>query len=241
MKKNVTNTQNWFQNWANEYDNTVGKVKRHHKLLDLAVQLSEVKRHEKVLDIGSGTGLLSLKFLAKRDCLITAIDSSSQMLKIFENKIEQCRLSDKISCIVQSAENMNFPKNHFDIAAATVVLHHVKDKYAVIKKIFDSLKPGGRFVLGEIDMDTTGDVQDPNRLLRIIDYLKEEFALAMKEGGVQAFNRMYDNGKKHILNDGEFCISLHQWKSICKKAKFKNVTITPLKEFEWFKVLVATK
>lgn len=241
MKKNVTNTQDWFQNWANEYDNTLGKVKRHHKLLDLVVKLSNVKKHEQVLDIGSGTGLLSLKFLAKRDCLITAIDSSSQMLKIFENKIEQCHLSDKISCIVQSAENMNFPRNHFDIAAATVALHHVKDKYTVIKKIFDCLKTDGRFVLGEIDMDTTGDVQDPSRLLRIIDYLKEEFALAIKEGGIQAFNRMYDNGKKHILNDGEFCISLNQWKDICKRAKFQNVTITPLKEFEWFKVLVATK
>jgi hypothetical protein len=84
-------------------------------------------------------------------------------------------------------------------------------------------------------------LQDPKRLLRIIDYLKEEYALAIKEGGIEAFNRMYDNGRKHILNDGEYCINFKQWKHICKKAKFKKITITPLPEFEWFKVLIAIK
>jgi hypothetical protein len=52
---------------------------------------------------------------------------------------------------------------------------------------------------------------------------------------------MYDNGKKHILNDGEYCISFNQWKDLCKKANFSKVTINPLPNFKWFKVLVATK
>jgi len=34
-----------------------------------------------------------------------------------------------------------------------------------------------------------------------MDYLKEELTLALKDGGIAAFSRMYDNGKKHILND----------------------------------------
>jgi hypothetical protein len=111
----------------------------------------------------------------------------------------------------------------------------------VIKKILNLLKPGGRFLIGDIDMDTTGDLNDPKRMLRILDYLKEEYALALKEGGVEAFSRMYDNGKKHILNDGEYCISFKQWKDICVKAGFKNIKIKALPEFEWFKVLIAVK
>ena len=63
----------------------------------------------------------------------------------------------------------------------------------------------------------------------------------MKEGGVQAFERMYDNGKKHILNNGEYCIGFSQWAKLCRNAGFKNVEVYPLKGFEWFKVLVATK
>ena len=55
----------WFQDWANEYDTTLGKIKRHHKLLDFVVKESGIKRNDHILDIGCGTGLLSLKFLKK--------------------------------------------------------------------------------------------------------------------------------------------------------------------------------
>jgi ubiquinone/menaquinone biosynthesis C-methylase UbiE len=241
MQKAIKQNQEWFQEWANEYDNTLGKVKRHHKLLDLTVKLSGINKGDQVLDIGCGTGLLSLKFLSKKDCKIIAIDSSAQMLKIFQEKISNLNLGDKIECANYSAENMKFEPNQFDIIAATVALHHVKEKEPVIRRIHNFLKTGGRFVIGEIDMDTTGNLENTKRLLRILNYLKEEFALAMKEGGLQAFERMYDNGKKHILNDGEYCIDFDQWAKICKKNGFKKIEITPLKEFEWFKVLVATK
>jgi SAM-dependent methyltransferase len=136
---------------------------------------------------------------------------------------------------------MDFKFLQFDIIAATVALHHVEHKQPVINNIYDFLKDGGRFVIGEIDMDTTGRLEDPRRLVRILQYLNDELVLAMKEGGVQAFERMYDNGKKHILNDGEYCIGFDQWAQLCKNAGFKTVEVSPLKGFAWFKVLVATK
>jgi ubiquinone/menaquinone biosynthesis C-methylase UbiE len=241
MKHVNEDNREWFQEWANEYDNTLGKVKRHHKLLDLVVKVSGIKRNDHILDIGCGTGLLSLKFLNTTDCTITAIDSSSQMLKIFQEKIEKFNLTEKIHCAQESAEDMNFKPDQFDIIASTVALHHVKCKEPVIKNVYTSLKGGGRFVIGEIDMDTTGRPDDPGRLLRILNYLEEEFVLAMREGGIPAFERMYDNGKKHILNDGEYCIGFSQWTKLCRNAGFKNVEVSPVKGFEWFKVLVATK
>jgi len=234
-------TKNWFKDWANEYDNTLGKVQRHHKLLDLVVDSSEIKDGDIVLDIGCGTGLLSLKFLKKADCSIYGIDSSPEMLEIFKDKISKLDLSEKITCGLKEAENVDFENESFDIVASTVTLHHVIDKFSVIKKILNLLKPGGRFLIGDIDMDTTGDLCDPERMLRILDYLKEEYALALKEGGVEAFSRMYDNGKKHILNDGEYCISFKQWKDICLEAGFNSIKIKALPEFEWFKVLIAVK
>ncbi len=241
MKKQNTVTKDWFKDWSNEYDNTLGKVQRHHKLLDLVVDSSGVKDGDKVLDIGCGTGLLSLKFLEKVDCLIYGIDSSPEMLEIFKGKIKELNLSNKISLELEDAENIDFEDEEFDIIASTVTLHHMKDKYPAIKKIYELLKAGGKFVLGDIDVDTTGNLEDPERLLRILGFLKDEFILALKEGGVQAFSRMYDNGKKHILNDGEFCVSFKQWEEICKGAGFKKVTIRPLSKFKWFKVLVAIK
>lgn len=241
MAQITGDTHEWFQDWANDYDATLGKVSRHHDLLDTAVKASGIRQHDRVLDIGCGTGLLSLKFLGAADCRIKAIDSSARMLALFQEKIERYNLADRIQCIQEPAEDMECAPGEFDIIAATVSLHHVKEKGPVIRKIYDSLKEGGRFVLGDIDMDTTGRLDDPGRLKRILDYLARELELAMKEGGVQAFERMYDNGKKHILNDGEYCISFDQWAALCRNAGFPQVDIIPLQEYQWFKVLVAIK
>ena len=239
-RKNIV-TKKWFGNWANEYDQTLGKIKRHHKLLDLVVESSKVKKNDRVLDLGCGTGLLSLKYLKKTDCFISGIDSSAEMLSIFKKKIKKLGLGKKITCKLEDVENLNFNSRMFDVIASTVALHHIKNKYPAIKKIHKALKNGGKFVLGDIDMDTTGKLTDPKRLIRIIDCLKNEFALAIHEGGLDVFNRMYDNGKKHILNNGEYCVSFKQWEAICRKANFKNITVKALPGFEWFKVLSATK
>jgi ubiquinone/menaquinone biosynthesis C-methylase UbiE len=241
MISNKKESAEWFKDWANEYDDTLGKIDRHHKLLDLVVELSKVKNGQRVLDVGCGTGLLSLKFLQKADCFITGIDSSSEMLSIFSDKIKKLGLSDRIVYKLEDAAALDFKADSFDIAASTVALHHLKNKYPTINKIHDILKPEGKFVLGDIDMDTTGNVTDPKRLLRMLEWLTEEFVLALTWGGTEAFSRMYDNGKKHILNDGEYCISFEQWKNLCDEAGFSEVTVHSLPGFKWFKVLVATK
>lgn len=209
--------------------------------MDLVVRESNVKPNDLILDIGCGTGLLALKFMNESDCRITGIDSSQEMIDIFKEKIAFLNLNEKMDYQTGDLEDMEFDDGTFDIISSTFSLHHIRDKYPMILKIYKMLKMGGRFILGEIDMDTTGDVRDPKRLMRIMDYLKMEFSLAIKEGGVKAFSRMYDNGKKHILNDGEYCISFKQWKTLCEKANFKNIMIKAVSGFEWFKVLVAVK
>lgn len=199
------------------------------------------KKDQKVLDIGCGTGLLSLKFFEKAECFITGIDRSPEMLAIFAEKNRKRGLSERISCKLEDAKTLKFNRNSFDIVPSTVTLHHLKNKYPTIKKIHDIIKPQGRFVLGDIDMDTTGDIADPKRLLRLLQWLNEEFVLALTQGRIEAFSRMYDNGKKHILNDGEYCINFKQWKNLCDKAKFNKIAINSLSNFKWFKVLVAIK
>jgi ubiquinone/menaquinone biosynthesis C-methylase UbiE len=231
----------WFGNWAAEYDETIGKIGTHHNLLDMVVESSHVQANSNILDIGCGTGLLALKFLQKTNCHITGVDSSKEMLDVFESKAKSFGIKGQILYKHEDLEDMEFGEEEFDIISSTFSLHHIEDKRTMIEKIYKMLKTGGRFIIGEIDLDTTGDVRDPNRLMRIMDYLKMEFSLALKEGGVNAFSRMYDNGKKHILNDGEYCVSFKQWEEMCQNANFITINIKPVPDFEWFKVLTAIK
>ncbi len=234
-------TRRWFGQWANEYDATLGRLGRHHQMLDLAVRFSGVKKGDRVLDVGCGTGLLSLKFLERADCRVVAADSSADMLRLFQDKIDALDLQPRVRCVRQDAARLRFPRRSFDIVAATVALHHVQDKLPMLRTIRGILKPGGRFVLGDVDVDTTGDHTDPQRLARILEFLKAEIVLALKEGGLPAFNRMYDNGKRHILNLGEYCVSARQWKALCLRAGFRRVAVRPVPSFRWFKVVVAAR
>ena len=241
MKEMNSSTQKWFKEWSNEYDQTLGKIKRHHEMLNIVVEVSKVKDGDHILDIGCGTGLLSLKFLEAAECTITGIDLSEDMLNIWKDRIEKLNLQNRVNIKLMNAEKMDFEDSTFDIIASTVTLHHVKNKQPTLNKIYRLLKPGGRFVIGDLDVDASGDLNDVKRLRHILDYLKEELTLALQDGGVDAFIRMYDNGKKHILNDGEYCINFKMWANLCRNAGFKNITTTPVESFKWLKVLCAVK
>lgn len=238
-RKNVT--KNWFSNWSNEYDKTLGKIGFHSDLLSMVVKHTAIKKNDNVLDIGCGTGLLSLKLLQKADCGITGIDNSKEMMAVFQDKIQRLKLTSKITCKMMDANELNFEKETFDKVVSSVTLHHLKNKTKLIKKVYKILKPGGIFVIGEIDMDTSGKHNDVNRLKRILKVLEQEWICAMKNVGKEAFIRMYDNAKKHIFNDGEYCISLKQWADHCRKAGFDSVIVKKLSRYKEFGVVVARK
>ena len=210
-------------------------------MLDLAVKMSKVKDSEHVLDIGCGTGLTSLKFLQAADCTVHGIDLSQDMLDIWKHKMEKLDLAGRVTMELGDITNLELEDSIFDIVASTVTLHHIVDKQPVIDKIYRILKPDGRFILGELDLDSSGDLKDVKRLSYMMDFVKEEVSFALATGGVDAFNRMYDNCKKHILRDGEYCISLKMWSELCEKAGFERIDIAPVGSSNWRKVLCAEK
>lgn len=239
MKKDKAVTRRWFDCWSNEYDRTLGRISFHRGLLDLVVRNAGVKDGDRVLDIGCGTGLLSLKLLQRRECFVTGIDYSREMAAIFEGKIRALGLQQKASVLIMDADGLRFAKSSFDVVVSSVALHHLKDKVPVLKAVARILKPGGTFVIGEIDMDTTGSHRDPERLRRILRVLEQEWIPALKDAGVETFVKMFDNGKKHILNEGEYCVSLQQWAALCRKAGFRIIAVKRVPRYEAFGIVVA--
>jgi ubiquinone/menaquinone biosynthesis C-methylase UbiE len=241
IKRNKTITRDWFNQWSNQYDQTLGRISYHLRLLDLLVKDSGVKDNDRVLDLGCGTGLLSLKLLEKAGCFITGIDNSEEMISIFKEKIKKFKLEDRINCLLMDFDSLNFKNNFFDLIVSSVALHHLKDKLTTLKKLHRFLKPKGTLLIAELDMDTTGRHTDIKRFKRILKVLEQEWIFALKDAGVEAFNKMYFNGIKHILNQGDYCLSLNQWASICRRVGFNKVFIRRVLGHEVFGVVVAKK
>ncbi len=100
------------------------------------------------LEYGAGTGLTS--FLIKdyfRE--ITMMDSSSEMLRIMNEKIERLR-AHNLKAIYFDLEKRDWQNGKFDIIISQMVLHHVADIDNIIKKFHMMLNPGGFIAIGDL-------------------------------------------------------------------------------------------
>lgn len=110
-----------------------------------AEQLPSAK-HCAILDLGCGTGLeLEAYFALNLFADITGIDLSEGMLSALKNKFP-----DKTFHLICGFYfDIPFGKNQFDAAVSVESLHHFtsEQKLSLYKKLFDSLKEDGYFVL----------------------------------------------------------------------------------------------
>ena len=102
----------------------------------------------RILDLGCGTGYLA-NLLAERvgpQGKVVAVDPDPARIKV---AVETYGGKSNLEFVV--ANGANFPVDQYDIVTCSVVVHWIEDKEAVFKRVFESLKPGGRFAF------TTGD------------------------------------------------------------------------------------
>jgi SAM-dependent methyltransferase len=107
------------------------------------------------LEIGCGTGAFSRR-LAQRAQRVTAIDLSSEMIRVARSRSDQL---SNLDFEVADLMSRDFPAAHFDCIATIATLHHLPLRPALMKLI-DTLRPGG--VLLVLDLFET-----ENNLLKL--------------------------------------------------------------------------
>jgi ubiquinone/menaquinone biosynthesis C-methylase UbiE len=102
-----------------------------------------------VLDVGCGTGRL-LEAAAKRwgTTRLTGIDPSEPMIAEARRKHEaDARFTFKVA----DASDLPLESSSFDAAFTTMSFHHWGDQAAGIREVARVLRPGGFFVLADVD------------------------------------------------------------------------------------------
>lgn len=111
-------------------------------------KLIPLNRQMTALEYGAGTGIAS--FLLKDDLKeITMMDSSSEMVKIIDEKIKTTK-AENLKTLYFDLEHADYKRINFDLIFTQLVLHHVTDIENILGKFYNLLNSGGHLAIADL-------------------------------------------------------------------------------------------
>lgn len=107
----------------------------------------------KIADIGCGTGAQTLVLAQNLNCRMTAVDLFPQFLLKLEARARELKLSDKISIMENSMDDLPFGDGEYDILWSEGAIYNIGFDTGV-KTWKRFLKPGGFLAVSEITWKT---------------------------------------------------------------------------------------
>jgi len=138
-----------YRNYDSLIRNLIPKYEEMHKLVVNSIDFPKGKEID-ILDLGLGTGQTALELLRKfPNCRIDGVDISERMIKEGEKRLKD--YLDRVNFICQDVKDFK-PRKKYDACVAVLSVHHLdsKQKQQLFKNVFNSLKKGGIFVIGDI-------------------------------------------------------------------------------------------
>jgi demethylmenaquinone methyltransferase/2-methoxy-6-polyprenyl-1,4-benzoquinol methylase len=131
-----------FDRLAPHYDRWIGRFMSNR--MDRMAELLSCSPGEIVLDLGGGTGLLARR-LVGRCTEVHLLDESRPMLE----QVHDRKILKQIGCATKTP----YEDDSFDAIILSDVFHHVRLQEALLDEILRLLKPGGRLLVNEVDLD----------------------------------------------------------------------------------------
>ena len=106
------------------------------------------------LEVGPGPGYLGLEWLKNTEgSQLRALDISEDMIAIAERNAREYGLSDRVEYVRGDASGMPFEDDYFDAVFTNGSLHEWAHPEAILDEIARVLKPGGRYLVGDMRRD----------------------------------------------------------------------------------------
>jgi tRNA (cmo5U34)-methyltransferase len=134
------------------------EVPAYDELQDAVAEATVGIRAERLLELGVGTGQTSKRVLDLHpEAELVGIDESAEMLVAASADVAAADL--RVSRLQDS-----LPEGSFDLVVSALAVHHLDgaSKADLFARVADRLRPGGRFVLGDVVVpDNPADVVTP--------------------------------------------------------------------------------
>jgi ubiquinone/menaquinone biosynthesis C-methylase UbiE len=112
-----------------------------------ALAVAGVQQGKLAADIGAGTGFIT-EGLVRKGLHVIAVDESAAMLETMKKKFDS---TERIDYRVGEAQHLPLSSGSVDYVFANMYLHHVESPPEAISEMVRILKPGGKFVLTDLD------------------------------------------------------------------------------------------
>jgi ubiquinone/menaquinone biosynthesis C-methylase UbiE len=100
------------------------------------------------IDIGCGTGNLDVELAKRSDFTIIGLDIDADMKPLFDKRVREAKLQDRLRFIAGDAQKLPFPDNYADAIVSRGTLTFIPDIGKCLREVDRVLKPTGVAFLG---------------------------------------------------------------------------------------------
>lgn len=139
---------NYFDQKAQGWDNNRMHHERSEAIVGEILRRIPVNKDWTAMEFGAGTGITS--FLLKDQLKeIILMDNSPEMIRITDEKILSSEVKN-LKTLVYDLESSDYDGTKFDFIFTQMVLHHIGDTCALLKKFGNMIKAGGYIAIADL-------------------------------------------------------------------------------------------
>jgi ubiquinone/menaquinone biosynthesis C-methylase UbiE len=202
--------------WDHGASNNPGLV----RVVATVIAEANAGSEERAVDLGCGSGQVTLA-LASKVSSVLAIDVSQKMIDLLLDNAKETGVANVEGRAVP-IEQLDFAPGSVDLVVSNYAFHHLRDgdKPKVVQQIFTWLRPGGRFVLGDMMFGRGGDSRDR-------EIIASKLSLLVRKGP-GGWWRIAKNGARYVLRTQERPVSMAAWVAMFERAGFEGVKAIPV-------------